>query len=67
MNVTPHMKRIAQDWYNKEFSQLTTEQKFNVFDESEWIDKNYDDEQNRNWHKLSWGSEPTRGIDPRKK
>ena len=67
MNVTPHMKRIAQDWYNKAFSQLTTEQKFNVFDESEWIEKNYDDERNRYWHELSWGTQPTRGIDPRKK
>ena len=59
------MKRIAQEWYSKQFSELTTDQKFNVFDEAEWIEKNYDDERNRYSHELAWGRQPERGIDPR--
>ena len=65
MAPTPKMKRIAQAWYSKHFSELTTDQKFNVFDEAEWIEKGYDDERNRYSHELAWGSQPTRGIDPR--
>lgn len=65
MAPSDRMKRIAQDWYGKQFSQLTTEQKFNVFDEAEWIEKGYHDERNRFSHELAWGSQPQRGIDPR--
>ena len=65
MAPTDKMKRIAQEWYGKQFSQLNTEQKFNVFDEAEWLAKDYDDERNRYSHELAWGFEPRRGVDPR--
>ena len=65
MIVTQTMERVAREWYNKPFNQLTTDEKFNVFDEGLWIDRNFDDPREREWYALGFPfQQPTRAINP---
>ena len=63
MAPTPRMK-ASRKTETASSSTADHDQKFNASTANGL--KGYDDERNRYSHELAWGSQPTRGIDPRK-